>query len=179
VILGLQENVNAAVWGRKFHHALKFFCTLVIFRIMLGQVKKVSISGERSDIEQGHDQPLLESEIRERTDQLLLASAEIDYQEEMIRQRQEGINTIQRDVTTINRLFQDVAVHVSAQGEMLDHIEANVTNARDETERATQELSSASRRAPSGRRTCVHLIVVVVLILVLLAMIRALFLPHT
>lgn len=145
---------------------------------MLGQVKKVSISGERSDIEQGSERPLLEAEIRERTDQLLLASAEVDYQEELIRQRQEGINSIQRDVTTINRLFQDVSTHVAAQGEMLDHIEANVTNARDQTSRATQELTSATRRGPSGRRTCVHLLVIAILILVLLAMFRALFQPR-
>ena len=145
---------------------------------MLGQVKKVSIAGERDDLEPGNDRLLSESEVRQRTDQLLLASAEIDYQEDLIRQREEGINTIQRDVNTINRLFQDVAVHVTNQGEMLDNIEANVTNARDQTSLANRELSSENRRSPSAKRTFFQFLILLILLIVVVLMIRSLFHPY-
>ncbi len=145
---------------------------------MMGQVKKVSLAGEREDIEQGNERLLTESEVRQRTDELLLASAEIDYQEDLIRQREEGINTIQRDVNTINRLFQDVAVHVTNQGEMLDHIESNVTNARDQTSQANRELTAANRRSPSAKRTLLQFLILLILLILIILMIRSLFHPY-
>jgi t-SNARE complex subunit (syntaxin) len=142
---------------------------------MLGQVRKVAIAGDSSNDVDSHDKPLLESEIRERTDQLLLAVAEVDYQENLIRERQEGINIIHRDVNTIHNLFLDVASHVSAQGESLDHIESNVTNARDQTSQANEQLSVASRRAPSRRKTCLQFLLLVLLFFVMAGMFKSLF----
>jgi t-SNARE complex subunit (syntaxin) len=135
------------------------------------------MSGDKTDEVETSLIHVTESEIKERTDELLLASAEVDYQEELIRDRSQGISNIQRDVNTINRLFQDVSAHVSHQGDMLEHIETNVTNARDQTQRATHELATASRRSPSGRRTCLQLLVVLFLVLVALALLRSLLRP--
>ena len=134
---------------------------------MLGQIRKVSLSGE------GHDgsveeQPFLDEDERLVTDELLLAAAEIDYQEDVIRQREVGINNIQKDVTKINELFQDVALHVTRQGEALDNIEANVTSARDRTSQAAEQLVVANRRAPSTRKNlmCMMLIVLVFIVFI-------------
>lgn len=135
----------------------------------------MALAGDSSNDVGSHDKPLLESEIRERTDQLLLAVAEVDYQENLIRERQEGINVIHRDVNTIHNLFLDVASHVSAQGETLDHIESNVTNARDQTNQANEQLSVATRRAPSRRKTCLQFLLIVLLFLVMAAMLKSLF----
>lgn len=142
---------------------------------MLGQVRKVALAGDSSNDVGSHDKPLLESEIRERTDQLLLAVAEVDYQENLIRERQEGINVIHRDVNTIHNLFLDVASHVSAQGETLDHIESNVRNARDQTSQANEQLSVATRRAPSRRKTCLLFLLLVLLFFVMAAMFKSIF----
>lgn len=144
---------------------------------MLGRVKKVSISGERNDEGTGQERPLLESEARERTDQLLIAAAEIDYQEDIIRQRAEGINDIQRDVNQIHGLFQDMAVHVSQQGEMLDNIEVNVTNARDQTGQAREQLERANRRGPSARKTIMQFLLLLLLFIILIALFRTLLHP--
>lgn len=141
---------------------------------MLGQVRKVALSGERDDHLQ-NERPLLESEKRERTDQLLLAAAEIEYQEDIIREREEGINAIHRDVNTIHSLFQDIATHVTTHGEMLDHIESNVTAARDETSRANDELQRASRRGPSGRKTLAQFLLLLLLFVILLVLFKQLF----
>ena len=146
---------------------------------MLGQVKKVSITGERNDEISHSERPLLESEIRERTDQLLLAAAEIDYQEDVIRQREEGINHIQRDVNQIHNLFQDMAMHVATQGEMLDNIEANVTSARDQTGQANNQLRAANQRAPSARKTAAQFLILALMLVIIILMLKSLLSPGT
>ena len=145
---------------------------------MLGRVQKVSVAGERSDESSHNGRPLLdENERREVTDQMLLAAAEVDYQEEIIRQRGAGIDSIQRDVHRIHDLFQDVAVHVSEQGQVLDHIESNVSSAADRTREANQQLNAANRRQGTTRQNLLCLLLISLLILVLLAMIKSFFRP--
>ena len=158
----------------KFHEQQQ----VTFFSGMIGQVKKVALSGERGDVETGQERLLSDPEIRERTDELLLASAEIDYQEDLVRQRGEGITSIQRDVNTINRLFQDVATHVSNQGEMLDNIEANVTSARDQTSLANRELSTANRRGPTAKRTFLYFLLLLLLLLFMILLMRSLVYPY-
>lgn len=144
---------------------------------MLGQVKKVSVAGEKDDDIQATSRPLLDAEVRERTDELLLAAAEVDYQEEIVRQRGEDINHIQRDVNKIHDLFQDVAMHVSQQGEMLDNIEAHVSNARDETGGAYEQLLHASRRAPRARQNFLCFLLILFVILVAAAIAKGVVAP--
>lgn len=140
---------------------------------MLGSVKKVSRAGRNDDGPNGSSSSLLDAGKQEVTDQLLLAAAQIDYQEDIVRQRGEGINGIQKDLTKINGLFQDMALNVSSQGEMLDHIEANVTSARDRTAQASTELASANRRSPSTRRNLLCLILILLLFVVLIGLLKA------
>ena len=137
------------------------------------------MAGERNDDTDHRDRPLLdEEERRDVTDQMLLAAAEVDFQEEIIRHRGAGIESIQRDVHRIHDLFQDVAVHVSDQGQTLDHIEANVTSAADRTREANQQLNAANRRQGTTRQNLLCLLLISLLILVLLAMIKSLFRPN-
>lgn len=144
---------------------------------MLGQVKKVSVAGDENDSIDNNARPLLESDIRERTDELLLAAAEVDYQEELIRQRGEGISNIHRDVTQIHGLFQDMSLHVSQQGQMLDNIEANLTVASDRTRNANEQLTTAARRIPNARQNCMRALLLVILLLFMVLMFRALLVP--
>jgi t-SNARE complex subunit (syntaxin) len=144
---------------------------------MLGRVQKVSVSGEHIDVNSAQRVLIDDDERRQATDQMLLAAAEIDYQEEIIRQREAGINNIQRDVHRVHELFQDVAIHVSHQGQTLDHIEANVTSARDRTGEANTQLSLANRRGGGTRQNLLCLVLIAILILILLVMIKSLFKP--
>jgi multidrug efflux pump subunit AcrA (membrane-fusion protein) len=149
------------------------------FFFMLGKVQRISLAGEHDDEATTHsERPLLDEQATQATDQMLLAVAELEFQEDLIRQRELGINSIQRDVNTIHGLFQDVAMHVSSQGHMLDNIEANVTAASDQTREANTELDRANRRAPSTRRNIMCILMVVFMIIILLAMLRDLFFPH-
>jgi t-SNARE complex subunit (syntaxin) len=148
---------------------------------MLGRVQKVSVAGERSDNLSPRNRPTLhEDEQRNVTDQMLMVAAEVDIQEELIRQRETGINTIQRDVNRIHDLFQDVALHVSDQGQVLDNIEANVASAADRTRNANDQLISANRRRGTTRQNLLCLLLISILILILILMIKSLFrLPTT
>jgi syntaxin 7 len=142
---------------------------------MLGRVQKVSVAGEVSEDQLNRDRPLLDDqERRELTDQMLLAAAEVDFQEDIIRQRGEGITMIQRDVNRIHELFQDVAMHVSDQRQTLDHIEANVVSAAERTRNANEQLTSANSRGGSTRQNLLCLLLIVILILISLAMIKSL-----
>jgi t-SNARE complex subunit (syntaxin) len=143
---------------------------------MLGRVQKISVAGERNDDLPPRDRPLLdEDERRNVTDQMLLAAAEVDFQEEIIRQREAGINNIQRDVHRIHDLFQDVAIHVTDQGQVLDHIEANFASAADRTRNANDQLIAANRRRGSTRQNMFCLLLISILILIVLLMIKSLF----
>lgn len=144
---------------------------------MLGKVQNVSLAGEHDDPVTNSARPLLDDNELRATDQMLLAVAELDYQEDIVRQREAGIQGIQRDVNTIHGLFQDVAMHVSHQGQMLDSIEANVEAASDRTREANSQLDAANRRAPSTRRNIKCMLVMVFLILIILILFKDMFKP--
>lgn len=140
---------------------------------MLGQVQKVSLASRDAASTSDANQGLLDREVQERTDELLLAAAEVDYQEELIRQRAEGISDIHRDVNQIHGLFQDMSLHVSQQGQMLDNIEAHLISASERTRSANEQLGVASRRAPSVRQNLMCALLLVLLFLVMIALFRS------
>lgn len=149
------------------------------FFLMLGKVQKVSIAGENNDNVADSSKPLLDDEAALReTNQMLLAVAELDYQEDLVRQREAGIQGIQRDVNTIHGLFQDVAVHVSHQGQMLDSIEANVAAASDRTREANSQLAAANRQAPSTRRNLKCILIMLLMIIIILVLLKDLIFPR-
>lgn len=145
---------------------------------MLGKVMNVSLAGEHDDPVTNSSRPLLDEEAVRTTDQMLLNVAELDYQENLVRQREAGIQGIQRDVNTIHGLFQDVAMHVSHQGHMLDSIEANVAAASDRTREANSELETANRRGPSTRRSITCMLIMLLMIAIILILLKDMFIPH-
>ncbi|KAF4671354.1 Nin1 binding protein [Perkinsus chesapeaki] len=78
------------------------------------------------------------------TDALLLSMAELDLQEDIIREREEGIRNIHSDIVAIRGLFQEVAWHVTEQGQVIDNIETNMGQAALRTGQANRELAIAS-----------------------------------
>ncbi|EER18479.1 hypothetical protein Pmar_PMAR005422 [Perkinsus marinus ATCC 50983] len=88
-----------------------------------------------------HSQP-----VEDPTDALLLSMAELDLQEDIIREREEGIRNIHSDIVAIRGLFQEVAWHVSEQGQVIDNIETNMGQAAHRTGQANRELAIASER---------------------------------
>lgn len=96
---------------------------------------------------------------------------EVDFQESLIIERESEIRNIEQSVGELNELFRDVAHMVHEQGQSLDMIADNVTNVRDDTRGADQNLRTASRHQKNARNKmcCLLLILAVILIVVVLA----------
>ncbi|KAI0901103.1 t-SNARE [Rostrohypoxylon terebratum] len=96
---------------------------------------------------------------------------EVDFQEALITEREEEIRQIEEGVGDLNVLFQQVAQIVSEQGEVLETIESNAVNVRDDTRGADYELRSAARYQKNARSKacCLLLVLAVIMAIVLLA----------
>ena len=86
---------------------------------------------------QNHTQDI---EAADLSDILLYQLADVDFQDEIIRERHDGIVRIQRNVTRLRELFQEVTVQVERQGDLLDHIETRLDAVVDSTRLANSEI---------------------------------------
>ena len=98
---------------------------------------------------------------------------EVDFQDNLIIEREGEIRQIEQSVGELNELFRDVAHIVREQGDMIDTIDVNVENTLTDTRGADIELRSASRYQKSARNKacCLLLILAIVLVVVVLAVV--------
>jgi t-SNARE complex subunit (syntaxin) len=87
------------------------------------------------------------------------------YDLESIRERQQGIQQIERNVTELSDMFQDLQMLVAQQQESLDTIESNIQATKDETDRGLGELQEAEKlqRSARKRQCCILFIVLTIL----------------
>jgi t-SNARE complex subunit (syntaxin) len=85
-----------------------------------------------------------------------------------IREKHQDILRLERSVADLHQMFQEVAVLVDAQGEMLDVIEENVHSANSYVEKANKELSTAVKVQRSNRKweCCLAIVLLIVLVAV-------------
>jgi len=82
-----------------------------------------------------------------------------------VKRRAEGIRAIERDVSELADMFVDLHSLVVEQGELINRIDDNVSNARDETEGATQQLIQAEQHQKTARkRQCCLLFLVLAIV---------------
>jgi SNARE domain len=103
----------------------------------------------------------------------LAEQSEVDFQENLIIERESEIRNIEQGVSELNELFRDVATIVREQGDMIDTIDVNVENVRNDTRGADVELRQASRYQKNARNKacCLLLIMAVVVIIIVLAVV--------
>lgn len=103
----------------------------------------------------------------------LAQQSEVDYQENLIIEREGEIRQIEQSVGELNELFRDVAHIVREQGDMIDAIDVNVENTLTDTRGADVELRSASRyqKAARNKACCLLVILAIVLLIVILAVV--------
>ena len=140
--------------------------------------QRASASAQRAALDQeGVSSPSQEggqSQQQLQQQQAALADqSEVDFQESLIIERESEIRNIEQSVGELNELFRDVAHMVHEQGTNLDIISENVTQTRDDTRNADQQLRTASRHQKSarGKACCLLIILVVVLAVVILAVV--------
>ncbi|RMZ88355.1 hypothetical protein DV736_g4426, partial [Chaetothyriales sp. CBS 134916] len=144
-------------------------------------VQRRAIEKERASkaaLEESQQSALPQSGDRQQQTQLLdepqLAhQAEVDFQENLIIEREGEIRQIEQSVGELNELFRDVATIVREQGDQLDIIDVQVENTLADTRGADTELRSASRyqKAARSKACCLLLIVAIILIIVILAVV--------
>jgi t-SNARE complex subunit (syntaxin) len=101
----------------------------------------------------------------------LADQSEVNFNETLIIERESEIRNIESSVSELNELFRDVAHMVHSQGDQVDLISENVTQTRDDTRNADQQLRTAARhqRSARGKACCLLVILAIVLAVVILA----------
>lgn len=103
----------------------------------------------------------------------LLDTAEIEFNESLITERETEIQNIEQGITELNEIFRDLGTMVNEQGDLIDSIEANVDNVAVQTQGASVELARAQRyqRNSRNRMFCLMMILVLIFTIVLLAVV--------
>jgi len=86
-----------------------------------------------------------------------------------IREKHQDILRLERSMNELAQMFQEMAVLVEHQGEMIDHIEVHIHQAKDFTEKAEVQLIQTKKVMKSNRKLrCCALACVLILLLIIL-----------
>lgn len=85
-----------------------------------------------------------------------------------IRDKHMDILRIERSMVDLNQMFQEMAVLVDAQGEMLDAIEVHVHKTKGYTEKAEQNLITTRKTQRNTRKWMCWLTIIIMVLLVLI-----------
>ena len=116
----------------------------------------------------------------------LLDNAEVEFNEQLIEEREQEIQGIEQGIIELNEIFRDLGSIVTEQGSLIgpilplvvgkkliksDNIEENVASMAQNTKAASRELTSASQYQKSARKRACYLMLIlcVILTIVLLA----------
>ncbi|CEL92595.1 unnamed protein product [Vitrella brassicaformis CCMP3155] len=91
-----------------------------------------------------------------------------NVEEEIVRERQAGIQQIEKDIQGIHSLYQQLSHHVNVQGDTIDNIEAQMRAVADRTADAVEQVDNARRLQRRNTRKRFVLFLVVLLLLVVL-----------
>ncbi|GAA6041075.1 hypothetical protein JCM8097_004707 [Rhodosporidiobolus ruineniae] len=110
-------------------------------------------------------------ELQQTTTAPQLQDADLDFQEQLIQEREGEIEQIEQGITELNQIFKDLGQIVGEQQSMIDNIETNVISVASDTRGAATQLTQAhAYQRKAGRRMfCLLLVFLLVLTVVLLA----------
>ncbi|GAA5964470.1 hypothetical protein JCM8115_006325 [Rhodotorula mucilaginosa] len=139
--------------------------------------QRLYVQEARARVEQEQDR--LEPNVASSAEQLVelqqtrpqVSDAEVDFQEQLIQEREGEIEQIEQGITELNQIFKDLGQIVGEQQSMIDNIETNVISVARDTHGASDQLTQAhAYQRKAGRRMfCLLLVFLVVLAVVLLA----------
>eukprot|EP00931_Biecheleriopsis_adriatica_P032706 TRINITY_DN1904_c0_g2_i1.p1 TRINITY_DN1904_c0_g2~~TRINITY_DN1904_c0_g2_i1.p1 ORF type:complete len:322 (+),score=116.83 TRINITY_DN1904_c0_g2_i1:54-1019(+) len=119
---------------------------------------------ERQDLlEQGQTAALMVAQKMAGTHALLLDEVQ------RIQEKHQDILRLERSMNDLASMFQEIAVLVDAQGEMLDAIEVHVNKTAGYTAKAEKELIKTRKAQHSGRKwmCCLTILLLVILLVIL------------
>merc|ERR1739848_377641 len=106
----------------------------------------------------------------ERMETQLLLDNQIDHHDVLISEREDGIREIQGQIAEVGEIFQDLAVLVNEQGDMVDDIEANIISTSGHTSEANKQLVKAAKHQKSARKQLCMLSFILIVVLVVIVM---------
>ena len=114
-------------------------------------------------------------QLQQQQELSLAPQDEVEFQDALIREREEEIRNIEQGVSDLNVLFQQVAQIVNEQGEQIDTITDNVEVTLVATQGADYELRQAARYQKNARSKmcCLLIILAVILTIIVLAVVLA------
>ena len=93
---------------------------------------------------------------------------QIDHHDVLIAEREEGIREIQGQIAEVGEIFQDLAVLVNEQGDLVNDIESNIISSHGHTQQAGKELVKAASHQKSARnRMCMIAVILCIFLVVL------------
>jgi len=90
---------------------------------------------------------------------------DLDFQDSIVKDRDQQIRAIQGQMVQVNEIFRDLAKLVEDQGEMIDNIQTNIVSASQNVEAGLKEVKDADKSQQSSRKKlCFLAIFVTVLV---------------
>lgn len=174
VLLQPAQKYTTQKLSREFGSALSEFQVVQRRALEKGRASKAALQEEATaqSPSEGRDG---QQQLQSMDEPRLAQQDEVDFQENLIIEREGEIRQIEQSVGELNELFRDVAHIVREQGDMIDTIDVNVENTLTDTRGADVELRSASRYQKSARNKacCLLLILAMVLVIVVLAVVMS------
>lgn len=123
----------------------------------------------------GQDQEEARLLDQDRASEAALAQRSAQAQADVVQveEREKEMRELEHDILEINDIFRDIGTMVYEQGEVIDHIEANVEVAGTRVEQGNKQLERAVRHKKCTRRLscCIAYILCMVLIGVIIAVV--------
>ncbi|KAG8364605.1 hypothetical protein BUALT_Bualt18G0014600 [Buddleja alternifolia] len=126
----------------------------------------MTVTGARPDeetinnlIETGNSEQIFQKAIQEAGHGQVLNTLE------EIQERHDAVREIEKKLLDLHQIYLDMAVLVEAQGDILDNIESQVTNAVDHVQSGTTALQNAKKLQKNKRKwTCIAIIILLIVI---------------
>lgn len=126
----------------------------------------ITVTGTRPDeetinhlIETGSSEQIFQTAIQE------MGRGQVLNTLEEIQERHDAVKEIERKLLDLHQIYLDMAVLVEAQGDMLDNIESQVSNAVDHVQSGTTVLQHAKKLQKNSRKwTCIAIIILLIIV---------------
>ncbi|KAL5861355.1 hypothetical protein ACOSQ3_002663 [Xanthoceras sorbifolium] len=128
----------------------------------------ITVTGSRPDeetidhlIETGNSEQIFQKAIQEQ------GRGQVINTLEEIQERHDAAKEIEKKLLDLQQIYLDMAVLVEAQGEILDNIESQVTNAVDHVQMGTDALHTAKNLQKRSRK-CMMISIILLLVIALI-----------
>ncbi|XP_030459608.1 syntaxin-132-like [Syzygium oleosum] len=128
----------------------------------------ITVTGTRPDeetidrlIETGDGEQIFQKAIEE------MGRGQVLNTLEEIQERHDAVQEIEKKLLDLHQIYLDMAVLVEAQGEILDNIESQVTNAVDHVNMGTDALNTAKNLQKKSRK-CMAIAIILLLVIAII-----------